>query len=267
MTIAFESLYVGFFAGTLGLCGLGLYCAAGRPVTWSILAIRSVAAVGFVAVLVRWVEAGHLPLFGTFENTLTASASLLLAAVLTSRRRATTGSWAWAAPWALAMLLHGTRFRMEATPLTISEQSVWVDVHVFFAWIAFASLALASSMAVPRVLGRSFWGLEPDAADDRLSHALNLGFLSLTAMILVGAWYLYLLFAQFWRWDIVGTLCFLAWLGYGMVIHARLFYRLSGRGLAAAVLAVLPLLLLGFWIWSVFPGTYHYFDVPLLKPY
>lgn len=263
----FDATYAGYSIGVLGLCGLALLGTTGRLPSWSVIAARTVAAAGVLAVGARWVTAGHMPMFGTFENTLTASACLMATAVWTSWRRRTLGAWAWAVPWALALLLYGTQFRREAVPLTISERSLWLDAHVVFAWLAFCSLLLASSLAVPRILGRSVWGLDADSADERIAGALNVGFLSLTAMILVGAWYLYVLFAEFWRWDIVGTLSLAAWLAYGMVIHARLFYRLGGRGLAAAILAVLPLLILSLWVWSVFPGTYHHFEIVVLKPY
>lgn len=267
MIVAFQGLYVAYFVGVAALCGLALVGVTGRLPGWSVPVVRAVAALGLATLVARSSLAGHLPLFGTFENTLTASVFLLGVAVLTSWREATLGRWAWAPPWALVLLLYGTRFPSRAIPLTISEQSLWVDVHVLFAWLAFASLVLASSVSIPRVLGRGFWGLSAESADEYIARTLNLGFLALTATILVGGWYLYILFATFWRWDVVGTLSLAAWLGYGMVIHARYFYRLSGRGLAGAVLAVLPFLILMFWIWSVFPGSYHYFDIPLLKPY
>ena len=93
------------------------------------------------------------------------------------------------------------------------------------------------------------------------------GFSALTALLAVGSWYLYILFAVFWKWEIVETLTLIAWIGYGVVIHGRLFYRWHGRTLDIGVALLLPVLLLAFFIWSVFPGTYHYFDIPLVRPY
>ena len=37
-----------------------------------------------------------------------------------------------------------------------------------------------------------------------------------------------------------------------------------GRRFFIAVLAVAVPLLLLYWVWSIFPGTYHFFDIPLL---
>lgn len=267
MTILFEIVYVAFFIGALALAAAALLRVLRLDLDRVRGAVPVVAGVGVIALVLRTVVAGHLPIFGTFENTLTASVSLMVAAAVTSRRRDAVGSWAWALPWAIVLMLYGTQFRREAVALTISEQSLWVDVHVVFAWLAFVTLVLATSLAVARLRGRTFWGLDVEEADEYIGRLVNLGFLALTATMLVGAWYLYVLFSVFWKWDVVGTLSLAAWLGYGMVSHARYFYRLSGRPLAWSVLGVLPFLILAFWIWSVFPGTYHFFDIPLVKPY
>lgn len=230
----------------------------------SLLAVFS----GLAWLVLRTAESGHLPIFGTFENTFTAASALVTVAIVVEwRLPQARGVWRWAAPWSLALLLYGTRFRVEPVPLTISEQSLWVDVHVLFAWLAFVALLGASTLAMLRLAEKVPFGLDEEGADDLLGRLVVLGFLGLTLMLVLGSFYLYVLFAVFWRWEIVETLSLLAWLGYGLVAHARQFYRLGGRRLATAVVAILPLLLLAFWIWSVFPGTFHFFDIPLVRPY
>ena len=267
MTVAFTICYVAFFWGVLGLAAGGLLALLGRLPRRVTRAVPVVAWVGVVALALRTVQAGHLPIFGTFENTLAASVALVATAAVMSRRRETVGAWYWALPWSLALMLYGTLFSRDAVALTISEQSLWVDVHVLFAWIAFVTLVLASSLAFALLRGRSFWGLGEAEADEYLGRLVNLGFLALTATLVVGSWYLYVLFGVFWKWEIVGTLMLAAWMGYGMVAHARYFYGLGGRALAWAVLGVLPFMFLSFWVWSAFPSTYHFFDIPLVKPY
>lgn len=267
MSAVFDTLYVLFFLGVLALAAAALLRALGPVPPLARRAVTVVAGVGVGALVARTVVAGHLPIFGTFENTLTAAVSLMAAAAVTSRRRESVGAWAWAVPWALALLLYGTQFRRAAVALTISEQSLWVDVHVVFAWLAFVTLLLASSLAIARAWGRSVWRMPDGDADEYIGRLVDLGFLALTATLVVGAWYLYVLFGVFWKWEVVETLTLVAWMAYGMVSHARHFYRLSGKRLAWAVIAVLPFLVLSFWVWSVFPGTFHFFDIPLVRPY
>lgn len=267
MKVVFTASYIAYWVGVADLSGLAI-AAFFRPMPAGIRrAVPLVAALGVLTLVVRTVYAGHAPIFGTFENTLSCSVALMIGAALTSRHREAPGAWMWALPWAVVLLIYGTFFRIEAVPLTISEQSLWVDAHALLAWAAFVPLILASTLALYRVRGVSFWDLSAEEGDEYIGRLLNFGFLGLTVMMIVGSWYLYLLFGVFWKWEIVETMALVGWLGYALVIHARYFYRLSGRAFGAAVLAVLPALILTFWVWSLFPNTFHYFDIPLMRPY
>lgn len=224
-------------------------------------------AVGLFGLAQRWYVAGHPPIFGTFENTYTAAWALMVTAALLGVRTRYRGAWRLTAPWALAFMLWGTRYRKGPTPLTISEQSLWVDVHVMFAWICFVALLLLTSVAIQRLRGRIPFGMDENDSEEAQLRFLLVGFAAMTLMLATGSWYSYLLFGAFWQWEVVETMSLVAWLGYSMIIHSRLFGGLRGRKFDAAVVAVLPALLLTFFIWSVYPNTFHYFDIPLVKPY
>lgn len=231
-------------------------------------AARAAAFVGVAGLVVRAVASGHLPLFGTFENTWTAATAILLfVSVAPLINRLFAPMWRWMSPWPVVLMIYGTGFRSEPVALTISEQSVLVDVHVLFAWIAFVCLLGATTLSFLRVARRLPASAAADDAERLHDRLMLLGYLAFTAMLSIGALYLWVLFATLWRWEIVGSLSLLAWLLYGLLIHGRLFYRWRGPWYDAGVLAVLPVLLLAFWVWSVFPGTYHYFDIPLVRPY
>lgn len=269
MTGAMNTLYAAAFALTLlgVLLSFGaVFFARARTVgRWVILGAAVAALLGFG---VRWAVAGHPAIFGTFENTYALATALLLAAAIAGlwgpRFR---DSWRWAAPWALAALLYGTRFRSDPVPLTISEQSLWVDVHVAFAWVALVSLLAASTGAIIRLSGRKPLGMESDDADRLITECLMAGFCAFTAMLVTGAWYSFVLFGVFWQWSTVETLSLTTWLGYALVIHGRLFYRWRGRRLDLAVVLVLPVLIAAYFIWSALPDAWHFFDIPLVKPY
>lgn len=267
MSTIFTAGYLAYWAALVGLVAAALAVRIRPGLPDARRAVPYVAALGILVLVLRTAYAGHAPVFGTFENTLSCSVALLVGAALTSRRHEPTGAWSWALPWSLALLVYGTFFRQAAVPLTISEQSLWVDAHALLAWVAFVPLILASTLALYRVRGVSFWELSDEEGDEYIGRLLNFGFLGLTVMMIVGSWYLYLLFGVFWKWEIVETMALVGWLGYALVIHARYFYRLSGRAFGAAILAVLPALILTFWVWSLFPNTFHYFDIPLMRPY
>lgn len=259
------------FFGSVALCVGVLLLSHMWPKVGRVgLPLSIVGAVsGTVGLAERWVVSGHAPLFGTFENTYTAAWALFLAAAVLGllRRERFEGVWRLVAPWGLMLLLWGTRYRKGPTPITISEQSLWVDVHVMFAWICFVALLVVTSAAIASLRGRHVLGATAEESETTQFKFLTVGFIAMTLMLATGSWYSYLLFGAFWRWEVVETLSLVAWLGYAMIVHARLFGRFTGRRFAIAILLVLPLLVLAYFIWSVYPNTFHYFDIPLVKPY
>lgn len=269
MTTVMHGLYAATFFLTLAMLVVSLLGIV-RPAILG-LGVRATQIAAGTAILgfgVRWYLAGHPAIFGTFENTY-ALATFLLSAAAAAGLRSTRlrNIWRWAAPWALAALLYGTRFRSDPVPLTISEQSLWVDVHVAFAWVAFIALLGATSASVLRIARRRPLGMDVEESDRFITECLMAGFCGLTGMLATGSWYSFVLFGTFWQWSTVETLSLAAWLAYALVIHGRLFYRWSGWKLDVGLVAILPVLLGAYFIWSVIPDTWHFFDVPLVKPY
>ncbi len=234
---------------------------AGR---WRLLAATGLGALT-LAIAVRWVVSGHPPLFGTFENALASAWFIAACALIADRRlgdRIRPGAIRLLLAWAPLTLVYGAFFNREPFPLTISERNLLVDVHAAFAWVAYAALLLVSMVSAQRLLSRDGGDSH---ADDVAFRGLGLGFAFLTLMMAVGAIYSFMLFADWYRWEVVETLTAATWLAYGSVIHARLLFDWKGRAFHIAALCVLPLLVATFWVWSIYAGTYHHFDITVLK--
>lgn len=232
---------------------------------------RSLLVIGvvsmFISVVVRWTVTGHPPIFGTFENSIAAAWSIAVA-VLWGRK------WGplhdvpddferWFSLWIPVALLFGLFFSRTPYPLTISERSFIIDVHVLFAWAAHTVLLAASTAAALIVARRPGW--DSAAADSVVVRGAGLGFALFTVMIAVGSLYSYLLFADWFKWEMVEAFAAAAWLGYSSVLHAFMFFRWRGSRLAWAMLIVMPLMLGTFWVWSIYSGTYHNFDIPEIR--
>lgn len=247
---------------------------AAAAALWAPSLRRGVAAwvlgAGLVAETVsacfRWAVTGHPPIFGTFENSIAASFAVG-AVVLWMLWR----GFDVTAPllprllglWIPVILGFGLFFPQVPYPLTISERSILVDVHVLFAWLAFAALLAAATAGAARLIDRD--PSKADIYDDLMTRGIGLGFGLLSVMMVIGAIYSYMLFAEWYRWELVGVSCLAAWLGYGSALHARLMFAWQGRKLAWCALALLPLLLMTFWSWSLFTGTYHSFDINAIR--
>lgn len=257
--------YVAQVALMLGVLAYGL--AGRRELPWATWLLWAVVITGLAGLTLRSIAAGHLPIFGTFENTYAASWFLLAGALAGRATRWWRCSWRLAVPWAALLLTYGSFFRSAPLPLTISELSWWVDLHVLFAWMAFVPLLAAGTLGPALIFGSGHDARDVERMEIRAVRLAGGGFVALSAMLAVGSWYMYVLFGEFWRWDIVGTLTLVVWLLCTIVVHGRLFWRWSGRTLGGWLAALLVATLLAYWVWSVFPGTYHFFDIPLLKAY
>ncbi|GAB4279299.1 MAG: c-type cytochrome biogenesis protein CcsB [Coriobacteriia bacterium] len=247
-----------------------LSCAAvrGSGVSRASKAAALIASAALTsAIALRWVLTSHPPIFGAFENTLASAwTALVWASWLSLRPREDVPRLAVGTltGWATLVLAAGAFAERTPYPLTISERSLWVDVHALFAWVAFTALLLVS---VSGALGAVRAQVLSEEQEAFLFRLLGGGFAFLTAMLAVGALYSFLLFGDWYRWEIVGTLAAATWLVYAVAVHLRLFFGWSGRRWWWVLAAALPLVIATFWVWSVFPATYHYFNIPEIRPF
>jgi len=230
-----------------------------RAGTW---AGRASFALAVLAWLLRWRVAGHLPIFGTWESALSLATAVLLASLVAERGLDPGRLWPVTTAVASVLLIHGWFYDPSIFPLTISERSWVVDAHALVAWAAFACLAVNAALAANRILRRS----EPRmAVDRRLAFTLGLGFVLHTAMLASGSLYKFLLFGTAWSFDPVETLGFVAWVGYGTLLHLNRLAGWEGRRLAGWCLALFVLLVVSYRAIVYFPAwsTYHIFDMDL----
>jgi ABC-type transport system involved in cytochrome c biogenesis permease subunit len=227
--------------------GLGLLCLLLALSTW----------------IVRWTMAGHLPLFGTYESSLSLAVAVLLGGALARLRDyAAVGIWPVAGGAAALLVGHGLRYDSTLYALTISERSWIVDVHAFLAWAAFGGLLVNAGFALRRLVRRS----DDDPRLDRLlAFSLSLGFLLHSGMLISGSFYKFLLFGRAWSFDPIETLGFVAWIAYGTLLHLHLFAGWEGRRLAGWCVGVFVLLLISYRGIVYFPAwsTYHIFDMDM----
>jgi len=245
----------------LGLMLLGTV-SLWLPRTWwwagaVMLAAGTVADATFI--VLRAVGVGRPPVMGTFENTLVAAGAIALVALACALAGPFAGRPQLArllAPWAFSTLAYGLFFRSQPMALEASGRSLLGYAHAFVGWLDLAVLLAATSAALATAVAKDSDGLW-DEAHARL---LGIGFALLTVTMATGALLSLLLFSEWFRWQVVESFAAAAWIAYALVLHARLMFGWRGRRLALATLAVLPVVIAAFWIWSVYPDTYHYFE-------
>jgi ABC-type transport system involved in cytochrome c biogenesis permease subunit len=217
----------------------------------------------FVLWVARWLEAGHLPMFGTFESALSiAVAVLLVPTVFRFLDRVPAAATPGSCLVASAVLFHGRLYDPTPYALTISERSWVVDIHAFVAWGAFGMLAANAGYAAWLLLGA---GKRTPGSSRPLVGTLAAGFALHSAMLVSGSLYKFLLFGRAWSFDPIETLGFAAWIAYGTLLHMQQLGGWQGRKLAGWCLTVFVLLLVSYRgiVWFPAWSTYHIFDMDL----
>lgn len=231
-------------------------------------------AAHLASAVIRWIGVGHPPVFGTYEATLAASWFLMLFAALSFRsvhhefRLLVLAS----VPIAALLLAYGVAFfDTQRIPLTISERSLWVDVHALFAWLAFAAFTLAFCLSAyylwssGRCAAQGLAGADPplELVDELAFRFIAVGFFSHSVTFALGSHYSSILFGTWWRWDPVFSISLAAWLLVGLCIHVRLFYHWNGRKAARLFIAAFSVLVFSYWgLAHLPPGrSFHVFDL------
>jgi len=229
------ALYAAAFALDLG--GGIFRKSRARAIAWRVwivgLAVHLCAGIG------RWWIAGHAPVQGVYENSLSGSFAvaavyLPLAWRLPALRRALPGLLAVV----LLVLGNGITVRDAAVPLEPPFRSGWLVVHVAFAWLAFGAFLVSAVVAGLQLTTARRGGAGDRIAvlDDTCGRLIFFGFACDTIMIASGALWAHSLWGRYWGWDPVETWSLVTWLVYGANLHARL--TLGWRGPRAAWLAL-----------------------------
>ena len=209
----------------------------------------------------RWYQAGHLPLLGTYESALALCVVILCAAlILEQLSHSEAGVLPVACLLTSAAALHGMGFDAAAHSLPIYARSWAVQLHAVVAWSAFGVLALNAGLALRCVV------LDATERQSRwLARSLHWGFVLHSAMMVSGALSQLLLRGRAWSFDPVESLGMVAWLSYGALMHLHLRGGWSGRRLAWWCLLLFLVLVVSYrGIVSLPPGsTYHVFEPEL----
>ncbi len=263
---------------TMLLAAIGAYVAsavlfASRLLTsraWIPAAARVAAVLGLAvhagAIAVRWRVTGHGPYVNTYE-VLSSDAWVVVLAFLVFQLR-----FRWLAslgvlvmPVAFLMLGAGLMGSEEVKRLPPTLQSSWLVVHILFAKLTVASMAIAAAIAVVFLLKeRGGEGPEwlvrlpsPDVLDDYGYRLVAFGFIALSNMIIAGAIWANASWGSYWSWDPTETWSLVVWFVYGLYLHGRVTFRWRGRISAWFIVGSFAFSLVAFFVLPYFVKGQH----------
>lgn len=214
----------------------------------------------------RWVETGHIPTIGNFENGLVGAWFIVAMTLWAAWRERYPLLAAGALPFALVILGGGALSDTSAQPMVAALRSFWLYIHIFFAWLAYGAYTVACGAGIVYLV-RSRKGADPgagvlDGLDELMFRSTVFGFITDAIMIAAGSIWAKNLWGAYWSWDPVETWSLLSWLVYGVALHLRITMGWRGRRLAWLLVFAILGVLVSFWgVNLVMEGSLHVFNV------
>ncbi len=222
---------------------------------------------GFAAHLAYFVWRGlvaqRLPLASQFE--FACGLALCIPVVLLLARNRTDLNWIAAAGMAATALIQGyaSLQRMEINELMPALRSFWFTFHIGAAALSYSIFLVAACVAARYVLQHRK-GEAEDSLRMRqlefLSFRLTaLGYLLLTAVIVIGAVWAEAAWSAYWTWDPKEVWALITWIIYTVYFHQRLSRQRSGLWLSWYVILAVPAFLFTFaGVNKLIPGLHSY---------
>ena len=181
----------------------------------------------------RWQQSGQGPFLTLYEvlisNVFTLGLFLLLACALVPSARAAAQV---ALPVLALFALWALSTSRDVTPLPPTFDNPWLWAHVLagklFLGACLVSTALALRLCATRT---SAWiqDVQTRELDATVWRFAGLAFVFESLMLVAGAAWANDAWGRYWGWDPLETWAFLTWLSLGIVLHARLAWRLPQR--------------------------------------
>lgn len=221
-----------------------------------------------VALVTRTVVTGHFPVKGGYENALAGGAFVIGLFYLVQNyfpSLEVVGSGVFF----IVLLVMGTSLTNipPLEPLTPPYKSIWLWIHVFFAWLAYSSYTLAAALSVLYLIRQKrnlseklLVKLPPqERVDDLWFRFVVFGFVTNAIMIASGSIWAHYLWGSYWKWDPVETWSLITWLLFGLFLHLRLTLGWKGERMFWITILGLITINISFWGVQLIPNTYHLF--------
>lgn len=142
--------------------------------------------------------------------------------------------------------------------------SIWLVLHISFYKISLGTLVIALAFSIFFLLKNdrvpSAWMQrlpDPDSIDLYAYRFTGFGFIFWAIGMLAGSIWAYKSWGRFWGWDPVETWSLITWLMFGVYLHLRRFFRVSGRFAAILFIFCFILSLVSLFVTSHMGSSIH----------
>jgi len=226
-------------------------------------------AIHTASIVIRGIEAKHLPMAGLFESISFLAWMVILIFCFIEYRYKLKILGAFVLPVAFFILLSGYFFPKEIIPLVPALQSYWLGIHVTLSLFSYGAFVCAFEFGIMYIIQDKALRLKKQNAYlwlpsleilDNLSYkSISTGFLFLTLGIITGAVWANSAWGSYWSWDPKETWSLITWFIYAAYLHAR--FLIGWRGKKAAYLTIIGFGCIIFTFFGVnllLPGLHTY---------
>lgn len=221
-----------------------------------------------ITVTSRFFEAGYTPVTNLHESLSFFALLIVLIFLIFQRRIEVLGSFV--APLSLILLITASFLPKEIVPLSPVLESMWLPIHVTFAFLGNAFFALATCVGVmyliqehyikkKRVGGLYFILPSLEVLDELNYKCLTYGFPLLTMGIITGSVWAEYAWGSYWSWDPREIWSLITWFLYAALLHGRLTVGWRGRKAALYAIAGFTILFSSFLTINLFAWGVHSF--------
>ncbi|MFH1897935.1 MAG: cytochrome c biogenesis protein [Candidatus Desantisbacteria bacterium] len=224
---------------------------------WATIAAIAGVIIQTVGLVIRTVEAHHLPFANLYESILFFSWCIVLLSLIVGKRykiRMVSGSAIPISFIVLGLGLFLPSGLKEATPLMPALQSHWLEFHVATCFLGYAAFALAFGISVVYL----FLKKDTDVLDEITYKSITFGFIFLTLGIITGAVWAKYAWGRYWSWDPKETWALITWLIYALYFHLRTIGWRKKKLAWIAIIGFLAVIFTYLGVTFLLPGLHSY---------
>jgi cytochrome c-type biogenesis protein CcsB len=262
------------YALSVGGCVYSFVFKNPRPMPKITLLVAAGFITHSVTIYARFAATGHLPWSGHYEYALMGGWFIIAGTLFVGWQNKQLQGLAVATVTLVTIMMgYGYMQNPALTPMAASLKTIWLYIHVYFAWLSFGAYTLAMAAGVLYLLkSRSDAKAVPNPAyerfptpgrlDELIFRYIVFGFITDTIMISAGAIWAKDLWGSYWSWDPVETWSLISWLTYGLAIHLRVTFGWREKRMAWMAIAALSSVLICFFGVNLVVNTsLHMFQV------
>ena len=222
-------------------------------------------AVHTVALVVRGIGAGRLPMTNQYEFATSFAWGLCLVSLIFVWKYKFQVLGAFSTPVIFLIIGYAAMQSRDVLELMPALRSSWLGFHVSTAIIAYGAFGVSFALGIIYLLrdrlGSFLDAHIPSSArlDQIAYRSVSLGLLFLTFTIVTGAIWAERAWGSYWSWDPKETWSLITWIIYMLYLHMRMRRGLKGR--AAAIFAIIGFICVLFTYIGVntfLPGIHSY---------